>query len=139
MRRALLPICFAVFLAGFISIIVLADQGRGFWTFLHDVPMGDKIGHLVLVGPLALLTNLVLRGRYAPRPFSKIMLGSFIVGSLMTLEEISQAFIPSRSFDLIDALMNLTAAALAQIITSAILRRHPSGSRQREKADTAGT
>jgi glycopeptide antibiotics resistance protein len=123
--RILISSAFALFLTGFISIIVLADRGQGCWTFLQRVPMGDKLGHLVLVGPLALLLNLVLRGRRAPSPLSWCMLGSGLVGMLMTFEEISQAFIPSRSFDLADALMNLVAVIAAQWICSAMIRRFP--------------
>lgn len=123
--RLLIASAFALFLTGFISIIVLADRGQGFWSFLQHVPMGDKLGHLVLVGPLALLLNLVLGGRRAPRPLSWCMLGSGLVGLLMTLEETSQAIIPARSFDPADALMNLVAVAAAQGVCSAMIRRFP--------------
>ena len=125
LRRFILPFAFALFLTGFVTIVILADRGQGFWTFIQHVPMGDKVGHLLLVGPLALLLNLVLRGRHAPLPFSACMLGSVLIGTLMTLEEISQAFIPARSFDPADAFMNLIAVVAAQWICSILIRRHP--------------
>jgi hypothetical protein len=105
-------VCYAGFLAG---VIYLANHGGGrLWSFLTDIPGGDKLGHLGLVSTLTLLLNLALRGRRAPGKLSRIMLGSLLAATIMTLEELSQAMIPSRSLDLFDGLANLAGVALGE-------------------------
>jgi polysaccharide biosynthesis protein VpsQ len=116
----LLLLCYALGLGG---IIYLANHGGGrFWTFITDIPGGDKLGHIGLVGTLSLLLNIVLRGRRAPGSFSGIMLGSLIVATVMTLEEFSQAAFPSRSRDLLDGIANLVGAAAGECLARFFLR-----------------
>lgn len=107
----------------FIGIVISADRGVSFWKFLNEWPMGDKIGHLGLVGTFSLLFNLALKGRCAPRPFSRFMLGTLLVATIMTTEELSQAFFPSRTLDLLDGLANLTGAALGGMAARLILQQ----------------
>ncbi|WP_193214645.1 VanZ family protein [Luteolibacter marinus] len=111
---------FAVFFAG---IIVTADRGRGdiLWRLAGSVPFGDKWGHLVLVGILTCLLNLLLDGRSPPGKARRIMLGSLIVGILMTLEEGSQAFIPCRSFDGFDWLANIAGIVWGEFAARRLL------------------
>jgi len=78
-----------------------------------QVPYGDKICHALLYGVMALLLNYGLGFRYIQynhisvgcctitTPFY-IQLGSIIVLTFATLEECSQYYIPSRTFDLWD-------------------------------------
>jgi VanZ family protein len=114
MRRHLPLLALVGFAILFGVIILLANQGRGFWGFLEEIPFGDKLGHIGLVGTLALLLNLTLRNRRLPAPLGMIQMGSGLVAVVMTIEEFSQLFLPTRSPDLLDWLANLTGAALAQ-------------------------
>jgi hypothetical protein len=109
MARLFLRLVFVLFTSGFVSLIVIADRGGAgrVWDLVGQVPCGDKLGHLVLVGTLSLLLNLVLDGRRAPGRRPRILLGSAILLVVMTLEEGSQAFIPHRSFDPCDWLANV--------------------------------
>jgi hypothetical protein len=109
MPRLLLRITFVLFTTAFLSIIVIANRGHAdlFWGLVGSVPCGDKLGHLGLVGTLSFLLNLLLEGRPAPGRWSPMMLGSLLLLVFMTLEEASQAFIPHRSFDLVDGLANI--------------------------------
>lgn len=111
---------YAVFLGG---IIYLANQGGGhWWNFITDLPYGDKLGHLGLVGTLTLLLNLALKGRRAPGKLSGVLLGSIFVALLMSVEECSQAMFPSRSLDLWDGLANLAGVAVGDLISRGVLR-----------------
>jgi VanZ family protein len=113
-------LCYGILLIG---IILIANRGGGhFWHFLTDLPLGDKAGHLGLVGTLSLLLNLSLKGRRAPRPLSGIMLGSLLVAIVMTAEECSQAFFPSRTLDLFDGLANLAGVTIGEIAARLLLR-----------------
>ena len=60
------------------------------------------IGHFVLIGASAGLLNLAL-GLRTVRWFGRAwLLGSVIIVIFCTLEEISQHWLPARSFDLLD-------------------------------------
>lgn len=86
------------------TLIGLADLGRGreISVWVAQIPAGDKWGHFVLFGGLTFLANAALNG-------ARFRLGSFtfLKGSLFVLvptvlEEFSQLFFRSRTFDLRD-------------------------------------
>jgi len=85
-------------------IIYLADHGllRPIYKFVGVHPGSDKIGHFVLIGASAGLLNLAL-GLRTVRFFGRgWLLGSVLIAIFCTLEEISQHWLPARSFDLLD-------------------------------------
>ena len=85
-------------------IIYLADRGllRPVYAFIGVYPGSDKLGHFVLIGALAGLLNLALGLREVRWCGRGWLLGSVLVGLFCTLEEISQHWLPARSFDLLD-------------------------------------
>ena len=97
-----LAVLFALFI---ILIIVMADAGvlAQYLGFLYSYPFGDKVGHFMLYGILALLINLAL---FHSRPEqSRRLLAvkcGLILALLIGLEEFSQQFFANRTFDLID-------------------------------------
>ena len=94
-----------ILFAGFLALIVyLANQGRlyDYVPNVNDYPGADKICHFLLMGTMALLANLALGGRKVQLASKSPYLGSLIVLILVTLEEFSQLFVSSRSFDLLD-------------------------------------
>ena len=97
-----LTIFFALFI---VLIIVLADTGilsRLLW-FVYAFPFGDKAGHFILYGILALLINRTL---FQTRPDqSRKLLAiktGLILALLIGLEEFSQQFFADRTFSLLD-------------------------------------
>jgi len=85
-------------------IIWLADHRdtQFIFSWVHAVPGGDKLCHFLIFGGLALVANHSLRCRsvaFAGRP---VLLGSVAVLILAAAEEVSQLYIPGRSFDLFD-------------------------------------
>ena len=85
-------------------IIYLADRGllKPVYAFIGVHPGSDKVGHFVLIGALAGLLNLALGLRTVRWLGRGWLLGSVLVGLFCTLEEISQHWLPARSFDLLD-------------------------------------
>ena len=85
-------------------IIILADQGRlGFLSVLNQIPFGDKAGHFILYGILTLLLDLTLIRALPNRSPKLIVLSTGLVLVLIIgLEEYSQQFFASRTFDLVD-------------------------------------
>ncbi|MGB1296499.1 MAG: VanZ family protein [Flavobacteriales bacterium] len=84
-------------------IIYMADTGQSsiFFDFIKKIPYGDKVGHFFIFGCVTLLANVVLRFR---RLFNRkhLFLGTSIVALFALIEEISQMFFATRTFDLID-------------------------------------
>lgn len=108
-----------------IAIVVIANRGEGvsWWSFIHRIPYADKISHIGLFGTLSFLCNLALpsfRLRFLPRCITPITL---ILLILISLEEISQAFIPTRHCDLFDWLADLAGLAIGQIAALRCTRR----------------
>jgi len=102
-----LTILFALFI---ILIIILADQGNlGILWVVNAIPYGDKAGHFILYGILTLLLDLTLI-RALPNRSPKLVavICGLTLALLIGLEEYSQQYFPSRTFDLVD----LTASYL---------------------------
>ncbi len=70
------------------------------------LPYEDKIAHFFLVGALAFLVNISLSLSQITVGRIKILTGSLILLVLVTLEEGSQAWFPSRSLSVNDLLAN---------------------------------
>ncbi len=106
-----LAAAFAIFI---LAVVLLADQGRlpGFLYALYDFPYGDKLGHFLLMGGLALLANLAL-GQRSPRLRLLVTLG---IAALVALEELSQELFLTRHADLLDLAASLCGIAVAWLI-----------------------
>jgi len=120
--RWFLPLSFFIFIS---YIIFLADTDDYNFSFkiVGHIPYGDKMCHALLYGIMAFLLNYGLGFRrvrllthlqplYRIKAFSSFpfkgavdtapYMGSIVVLILATLEECSQYYIPSRTFDLWD-------------------------------------
>src|SRR5512138_225064 len=97
-----LAILFTLFI---ILVIILADVGilKHYIGFLDEVPWGDKAGHFILYGILALLINLALFRAYPDQNRLRVAVScGLILALLIGLEEFSQKFDAYRTFDLVD-------------------------------------
>ena len=109
------------FLLFIVWVIYMANAGHNsvFFDFVAAIPYGDKLGHVGLFGTLTFLT--VLASQFAGWMlnntrlyFAAIAVTLFVIG-----EEISQAFIPSRTFDVAD----LSADAVGILLAILVLRK----------------
>lgn len=102
------------FAACFAGIIWAADVGRlrPILDRIERVPYFDKVGHLALVGTLSLLCNLAIHPR-AGSPWWRVTVTTWALLVLLTLEEISQHYLPHRHCDVADWLADVTGLALA--------------------------
>lgn len=87
----------------------------------HSVPLGDKIGHFLLFGILALLMNTALRFRQVDLRFRTFHLGSLLVFAFAAIEECTQLAFDNRTFDLVDMLFDLLGIG---ILSSISFRRY---------------
>ncbi len=118
----LLFIAFAIFIA-FVIRAANTGQGARYWSFLDAIPFGDKFGHVILMGTLCLLLNLALRCRTVRIRKLPVLLGTLLVSLFVLLEEITQLFLPNRTFDLIDLLADAIGIALASWLAILIYRQ----------------
>lgn len=102
-------------------IVVMADDGhyRFFFDWFQRTPGADKVGHFMLMGGLAFVVNAALGCKLFPWRGRTWLLGSVIVGVIVTVEEFSQIWIPSRTFDLLD----LTSDFLGIFILGRLARK----------------
>ena len=99
----------AIFVILIGTAIWSANSGRLIYPFnlYRLIPFGDKVVHFLMIGLLAFLINLSLKNRKVSIGQRKWLAGSIIVACLITLEEFSQMFIPSRNLDCQDMAANL--------------------------------
>jgi len=134
--RWLYPLSFFIFISYIIFLADTADYNFAF-HMVGQIPYGDKICHALLYGMMALLlnygldfrrvrllthlpvwikiqdsTSFIFKGALANAPY----LGSIIVLTFASLEECSQYFIPSRTFDLWDLGADFIGVVLFSII-----------------------
>lgn len=102
-RVVIITVLFALLL---LAIVIANNSGTlpDFLYRLYLVPFGDKIGHLLLTGLLSLLVNLSLSCRKTRLASRDFLLGSLLVGGVVTLEELTQIFFPTRNVSFYDLL-----------------------------------
>ena len=115
--RLVAAIAAVAFIGFFIWIIVIADQADGvpWWSFIDQIPFGDKVGHFGLVGTLSLLCNLAFT-RWKSSPQRHITRTTWVLFFLLSLEEFSQGFIPHRHLDVFDWLADIAGLAAGQFL-----------------------
>ncbi|MDA7881215.1 VanZ family protein [Akkermansiaceae bacterium] len=91
-------------------IFIMARDSKATWFFatVGKIPYFDKVGHFCIMGLISLCAVAGLAHRL---PFPPLKAGLIVMGGVFvisTIDEISQAFIPSRTFSLLD----LAASAL---------------------------
>jgi VanZ family protein len=113
---------FALFL---LLVIVLANTGKvgDVFGWVYYIPYGDKVGHFVLWGILALLVSLAYPTSRVQILSLKILKSNLIVCIAPVLEEISQLFFPERSASLIDLAAGLVGIFILGEV-GAWLQRH---------------
>lgn len=89
-------------------IVFLADQKKYQPLFrrVREMPYGDKLGHLILMGLFSFLLNMALNCGTLRVWKIELLKGSLIVALIVTVEEFSQLFIRSRTFDAGDLLFD---------------------------------
>ena len=91
----------ALYCSAIALVVYLADHSQTQYVlaWVRAIPGADKAGHFLLVGGMSFVLNYSFRARKVALGSVMLLLGSAIVFTVMTLEEISQLFIATRSFD----------------------------------------
>lgn len=116
----------AVLFVGFLlCVLTIANRGEGgnWWGFLGLIPFGDKLGHLGLMGGLSFLCNLAFPPRRKGSYRRFITTTTLVILIIISAEEVSQAFIPTRTCDGFDWLADLVGVFAGQVLAAAVRRR----------------
>ena len=109
--RVFLPLSFFIFISYIIFLADAADYNFAFRLVGH-IPYGDKIAHAGLYGIMALLLNYGLNFKQVKHFGISLQRGALLVFIFATLEELTQYYIPSRTFDLGDLLADFVGVVL---------------------------
>ncbi len=109
--KLLLPLGFFIFIS---SIIFVADNANYNFAlrWVGAIPYGDKIAHATLYGVMAMLLNY----GFSYKKTKGVQLGAIDVLTFAILEEFTQMYIPSRTFDLYDILADIVGVALLSLV-----------------------
>lgn len=117
-----LAVAFFVFI---VWIIYLANTGGSsiFFDLVRAIPYGDKLGHFSLFGFLTLVVVIALRFRTITFGRLNIYYGAILVAVFALGEELSQALVASRTFDLLDLTAD-TLGILAASFVASLINKH---------------
>ena len=98
-------------------MVLVADLGLmpKISAFVQGYSGLDKVGHFILVGILAWLFNSAFRLGQLNLRGLRIFVGTIVVVTVVTLEEVAQLWIYTRRFELIDLLAGYLGIATADI------------------------
>ena len=117
-----LAICFFIFILWAIYV-ANSGQSNGLFKLVSTLPYGDKIGHFCLFGMLTLFANLAAKCRTLKIKGFSIYRGSLAVWVFVTVEELSQHFIPTRTLDIYDYLADLVGIIIFSVFSFLLNRR----------------
>lgn len=111
LKRFFYPVAFFAVL---LAIIYKADTANYNFAFhvVGMIPYGDKIAHAILYGIMAYLLNNALDGNR----WKRLQVGSLMVMMFALIEEVSQLYFPSRSFDWFDLLADAVGIFAATVV-----------------------
>jgi len=101
-------------------IIYAANTGNSLpvENYLRSIAYGDKLAHFMLFGFLSFLINLALGAKHFRVGRFSVYRGSMLVGAMALLEELSQQFIQTRTFEYYDLLADFSGIAFFALITA---------------------
>lgn len=113
------------FLAFILWVIYLANTGSNnlLFDWVRTIPNGDKWGHCLLFGLLTLLLNLAFKLKVMQIGKLALYWGTVLVAVFVVAEELSQAFIPSRTFDWRDLFADAIGIASFTLISWLVGRK----------------
>jgi VanZ family protein len=105
------------------TIIYLANSGSEvIRNFSHTIPYADKFAHSIIFGVFCLILISSLRFRCFSVHRISIYHGFLLLLIFVVIEEFSQIFLETRSFDYLDLMADLIGMSIAAMIAKRISR-----------------
>jgi VanZ family protein len=105
----------SIFLIFIVAVIILADNGSLPHSIraIYDFPNGDKVGHFILFGLLSFFIIRAFLSSFPSKPRGRVALSiGLILALFIALEEWSQQFFSTRTFDLVDLLASYAGVVI---------------------------
>ena len=103
----------AAYVVAIVCIVLAATLGWGdLWAVIYEVPYADKVAHVVLLGGLTIALDVLFR---QPRMAAGIPTVAVVLLLIASVEECLQAFVPTRTFDLLDLACNYAGIVAASL------------------------
>ena len=123
---------FKLFTAAAVSVFLSVIALVGFQTpmgllikyGISAVPFGDKAIHFSLMVLLSCLLYYSLNQRRINILGRNLLFSSLLLATGITIEEISQAFIPSRNFEIMDMVCNYAGIYLGSLLPRLLNLKH---------------
>ena len=93
------------------------DQYNTFIMLGRKIPGGDKIGHFLVYGIMALLLNYSLRFARVSILKMAVYTGSIVVLGFAIIEEFTQLAFESRTFDYADMVSDIAGIAMFSLLS----------------------
>lgn len=108
----------ALYLAAVLVIVLLADSGEllGTLTLVHSVWWGDKALHFLFATGLGFFVNAIPREPFVKLGALTVQRANLALFPAAIAEELSQRWIPGRTFDLRDLAANLIGLTLGSAL-----------------------
>ncbi|WP_226669191.1 VanZ family protein [Microbulbifer aggregans] len=118
--------CFFIFI---IWVIYLANTGQQsiFFDLVRLIPYGDKFGHLGLFGILTLLANFASKFKVFKLGKINVFWGTSAVFVFVTVEELSQHFMPTRTLDIYDYTADMVGILFFTWLSSIFAKKELTG------------
>jgi VanZ family protein len=113
-----------------IAVVITADLGilPRYLAPVYDFPNGDKVGHFVLFGLLDFFPTLAFARSLENSARRRVALTTgLILTVFIAVEEFSQGFFATRTFDLGDLLASCLGVALGGVLALRIRHRQHKG------------
>jgi len=117
----------AIVFSSLLGLIIYAEDTGGAipaTELVRSFNHGDKVAHFLLFGALSFLLNLAFIGKCFNWGCVSVYRGTAIVAVFATLEECSQYFIPTRTFDYFDLLADFSGLLIFGIATACLLKNN---------------
>ena len=121
----LIRVLLIAFLSFLVWVIYQKDTGAtiAVTRIIEGIPNGDKLGHFLLMGTLTILGVLASQfHRFKFKETLQIYSASLIIFVVITLEEFSQLFLESRTFEWLDMTANTAGIVLFSLLAAVIER-----------------
>ena len=108
------------YLGVLLMIACAATMGLGpkLWGFIYVIPLADKLAHCVLIGGLTLSLNILFRSQNQDLLGRQIPIVCLWLAGFVAIEECSQIFVATRTFDLGDLAANWAGIIIACVLVT---------------------
>ena len=107
--------------------LIILNAGLGYandtFPFVKDVPGRHHTAHILVYGGLSAIINMITKFRVIRVNEINVLLGAVLVFLFVVIEEVSQIWIDTRVFDLMDVLSSLVGIIIFSYISNRLHNR----------------